>query len=163
MLFEVFSQTGLGSSLGATAGGITGAGAESYYTVTVGGPTGGAAEGDDTGTLTASTMEIQASSPAAAIEAAVTGTITSDLSAVPGVNAIYTYTFPNDASAFAIEPTDTQPDFVPYPNPGTPRLQFNQTSGEYHGYIGLEDETNAPINDMDYNDLYFPVTVTPVP
>lgn len=163
VLVEVLAQTGLAISLPSTISGITGVGAEQYYTVTVGGPVGGTTSGDNTGTLTASTMEIQADSPAAAIEAAVTGTITSDLSSVPGINAIYTYTFPNDSSAFAIEPTDTQPDGVPYPNPGTPRLQFNQTSGEYHGYIGLEDETDAPINDMDYNDFYFPVTVTPVP
>ncbi len=163
VLVEVLAQTGLAISLPSTVSGITGAGSEQYYTVTVGDPVGGTTSSNNSGTLTASTEEIQADSPAAAIEAAVTGTITADLSSVPGIMAIYTYTFPTDSSAFAIEPTDTQPDGVPYPDPGTPRLQFNQTTGKYNGYIGLEDETDAPINDMDYNDFYFPVTVTPVP
>lgn len=167
VIVQVLAENGIGVSTPtatSNASGITGAGSLQYYKVSISSPTGGSTSGNDTGTLTSDpTVEIQASSPAAAIEALVTGTVDADLSAVPGINAVYHYSFPIDTTAFAIEATNTQPDGQPYASPSTPRLQYNQTTGHYNGYIGVEDETDATTNDMDYNDLYFQVTVTPVP
>jgi RHS repeat-associated protein len=124
----------------------------------------GIANGIDTKDLTAdSSLVVEAKSPEDAINKVVTGKIDCDLTAVPGVGQKYTYTFPSNA--FVIRNDPLPPDGQPYDSAKHAGLNYSQTTGLYTGHIGLEDATDAPsgYNDMDYNDRYFDVTVTPVP
>lgn len=141
---------------GAGAGAELTTGPALIYKVLLGYGMPGVAVFTNTDTLHVQYRFVQAFSPVDAVNEALAGTIHSDRSALHYPDA--TVTFPTDWVAVRndIPPVDKRPLML------AERGLNLQADGSYTGWVGFNDDTNIDINDNDYNDRLWAVTVIPV-
>lgn len=159
--YSITASTNAGDSMPAWSAPATQPDASkmSQYFVTLGTGQTGSASGSSTDNLSLHQQEVTAASPEAAVYLAVTGTTTSDLSAVSLPTTNYPF---EQGNAYVIRHNQTA-DGTRYNASIDGGLHQDTGTAKYTGWIALEDEKQYPaFSDQDYNDRYWAVTVIPV-